>query len=97
MLDLLFSRSQPVLQSETGSETLPDNPALPVPQDLITPVFAKTLISKKNTDFGVCVRSRAEGETAGEKASGNKNKGRKSRGVGGGERRQWRGHSDKYE
>lgn len=57
MLEVLFSRSQPVLQSETGRETLPDNPSLPAPQDLIPPLFARALISKKNTHFErVCVR-----------------------------------------
>lgn len=56
MLDLLFSCGQQVLQSEKGSGTLPDNPTLPAPQDLIPPLFAKTLISKNNTDFkSVCV------------------------------------------
>lgn len=44
----LFSL-HPVLQSEAGRETLPDNPTLPVPQDLILSVFAKVLISKNNS------------------------------------------------
>lgn len=59
----MFSRSQPVLQSETGRETLPDNPSFPAPQDLIPPLFARALISKKNTDFMsvcACVATRGE-------------------------------------
>lgn len=38
----------PDLQSETGSETLPDNPPLPSPQDSRPRLFAGVLISRQN-------------------------------------------------
>lgn len=58
MLGLLFFYCPAVLQSEKGSETLPDNPTLPAPQDLIPPLFRSMLISKKNTDFMFVKQSR---------------------------------------
>lgn len=53
MTDPLFF-SCPVLQSETGSETLPDNPTLPALQDSIPLLFASMLISKKNKASRPC-------------------------------------------